>query len=452
MTQPFSRREIPIYLRHRAHRAAHRNGFLWGIGQGLLNSMMIRYLLIDICKTQPEGLALEGTVVAWAIAGPRLAGFLRLLTAMMIDRCGSRKWFCIIGLLIAPVIVGLIPLLVPRLVGFDSLTPVLGAVLAVWFLYHLVEYLAMVAFWSWVGDLVPERVRGRFLAYRQGWLLGGMLIGVFIATRLLPELFPVAESSPAWERYLAPATFGCLLKFLSALPLIRIPEIAWRRQTHCWGGRVWQMFAPLKNGRFMLLIAFVCWINMANGLTQTTQTGYNYRFFPGEQYGIMIFLSTLTQTGQFFLSPTTGRLIDRFGNVRIIAASMALVSFGSLCYFAAMPETRYFLAAAALFWVFWIGVNVGTLNMAVGLAPTEEKTSYIAFYFAVMTGSLALATLGGGALADHFRDVKFAVPVIGSVWDYPQLSFVLSWFLRLISIVWLLPFLAIANHPEPRSM
>ena len=179
---------------------------------------------------------------------------------------------------------------------------------------------------------------------------------------------------------------------------------------------------------------------MANGLTQTSQTGYNYRLFPGDQYSIIVLFGTLTQTGQLFLSPATGRLIDRFGNVKIIATCMVLVSTGSLCYFTATPETRYYLALAALAWVFWIGVNVGTLNMAVGLAPPEEKSSYIALYFAVTTAAMALATLVGGAMADYFRETKFIVPVVGSVWNYPQWSFVLSWFLRLVSVFWLLPF------------
>ena len=441
MSSPLSRREIPRGLRHRAYNAAHQNGFFWGVGHGLLNSMMIRYLLLDICKTQPEGMTLEGMTIAWVIAAPRLFGFLRVFATWAVDRFGSRKWFCIIGLLIAPIIVALIPLLIPRLMtGTDSLKLVLTIVVSIWCLYHLVEYFAMVAFWSWVGDLVPNRIRGRFLAYRQGWLIAGALFGVFISMQLLPQLFPVAKDAPVWERYLVPVMLGGLLQLISVLPLIRIPEIAWQGKELRWGGRFRQMFAPLANGRYLLLIAFVCWINMANGLTQTSQTGYNYRLFPGEQYSIIVLFGTLTQTGQLFLSPTTGRLIDRFGNVKIIAACMVLVSTGSLCYFTATPETRYFLALAALAWVFWIGVNVGTLNMAVGLAPPEEKSSYIALYFAVTTAAMALATLVGGAMADYFRETKFIVPVVGSVWNYPQWSFVLSWFLRLVSVFWLLPF------------
>ena len=448
-----SRREIPVYLRHRAYQAAYHNGFLWGIGHGLINSMMIRYLLIDICKTRPEGFALEGMTIAWVIAAPRLFGFLRIFATWLVDRSGSRKWFCVTGLLIAPVVVAQIPLLVPRLAAeIESLKLVLTTVVAIWCLYHLVEYFAMVAFWSWVADLVPSRIRGRFFAYREAWLITGTLIGVFLSSQLLPWLFPVAKDAPVWDRYLAPAMLGGLFNLLSALPLIRMPEVAWQRTQLQWVGRFRQMFAPLGNRRFMLLIIFVCWVNMANGLTQTSQTGYNYRLFPGEQCSIVVLFGALTSTGQLFLSPTTGRLLDRFGNAKIIAASMVLVSTGSLCYFAATPETRYFLAVAALAWVFWVGVNVGTLNMAAGLAPPNEKTAYLAFYFAMITAAMALATLAGGVVADYFREMKFAVPVIDSVWDYPQLGFVLSWFLRLISVVWLLPFLLqkeLRKHKEP---
>ncbi len=439
MARPLSIRDIPKNRRRVAIRAAQHNGFLWGIGQGLLNSMMIRYLLIDICKTHPETLALEGTVVAWAIAGPRLAGLFRVFAAVLVDWFGSRKRFCIGGLLFAPLFVGLIPLGVPRLAGWDSPIPVLAFVIAAWFAYHLVEYLAMVAFYSWVGDLVPSRARGRFFAWRQCWLLAGTLLGAYLATRLLPELFPVANDAPVWDRYLVPATLGGLFKLASVLPLLRMPEIAWHRTAFQFAGRVAQMFAPLWNRRFMGLVVFVCWINLANGLTQTTQTSYNYRLFPGEEYSVIILFGTLTQTGQLLLSPMTGRAITRFGNAKVIAASMALVSFGSLCYFAATPGTRYFLALAAAAWVFWVGVNVATLNLAVGLARPDEKTAYIAFYFAVTTGVLALGTIFGGSLADRCRDVTFAVPLTGATWNYAQLSFVLSFLMRLLSGLWLIP-------------
>jgi len=206
-----------------------------------------------------------------------------------------------------------------------------------------------------------------------------------------------------------------------------------------------QMFAPLANGRFMLLIGFVSWINLANGLTQATQTGYNYWLFPGAEYAMIALFGTLTQTGQFFLSPPTGRLIQRFGNARVMALSMILVSTGSLCYFVATPGTRYFLALAAVAWVFWIGVNIGAINMAVGLAQPDEKTAWLAFYFAMTTGVFALGTILGGELADHFRKTTITVPLTGATWNYAQLSFVLSWLMRLLSGLWLVPFLSMKS-------
>ena len=402
--------------------------------------MMIRYLLIDICQAQPETLAWEGTVVAWSIAGPRFAGFFRFFTAMLIDLFGSRKWFCIGGLLFAPLFVGLIPLGVPRLIALDLPKTVLVFVITMWFMYHLVEYLAMVAFFSWVGDIVPAQARSRFFAWRQGWLLGGTLLGVLFATRVLPELFSVVKNAPLWELYLIPATLGCLFKFVSVLPLMKMPEIVWHRTAFRFAERMTQMLAPLANRRFMLLVGFVSWIHLANGLTQATQTRYNYWLFPGEEYAVIALFGTLTQTGQFLFSPPTGRLLRCFGNAPVMAVSMVLVSIGSLCYFAATPETRYYLALAAVAWVFWVGVNIGTINMAIALARPDEKTAYLAFYFAVTTGMLALGTIVGGMLAAHFRDTVYAVPFTKTTWTYSQLSFVLSWLMRLVSGLWLTPF------------
>jgi MFS family permease len=336
------------------------------------------------------------------------------------------------------------------LVASDLPQTVIVFVIATWFVYHLVEYLAMVAFYSWIGDLLPTRVRTRFFAWRQGWLVSGMLIGTLLATRLLPTLFPVVENAPL-EQYLIPAMLGCVFKFVSVLPLFKMPEIAWHRTAFRFADRVMQILAPLANRRFMLLIGFVSWINLANGMTQATQTRYNYWLFPGAEYAVIALFGTLTQTGQLFLSPPTGRLIQCFGNARVMAASMALVSTGSLCYFAATPGTKYFLALAAVAWVFWVGVNIGSINMAVTLAQPDEKTTWLAFYFAVTTGVFALGTIIGGQLADRFRETIITVPITGATWDYAQLSFVLSWLMRLFSVFWLIPFFRDCQYSSTRG-
>jgi len=36
-----------------------------------------------------------------------------------------------------------------------------------WCTYHLLEYLGTVALWAWLADLVPLRIRGRFLGRRE---------------------------------------------------------------------------------------------------------------------------------------------------------------------------------------------------------------------------------------------------------------------------------------------
>jgi len=81
----------------------------------------------------------------------------------------------------------------------------------------------------------------------------------------------------------------------------------------------------------------------------------------------------------------------------------------------------------------------------VGLARSDEKTAYLAFYFAITTGMLALGTIVGGMLADHFRKAVITLPLTDMTWNYAQLSFVLSWLMRFISGLWLIPFFRVSR-------
>ena len=47
--------------------------------------------------------------------------------------------------------------------------------------HQLLEYLGSVALWSWLGDLVPGRIRGRYFARRQIWQLA-VLIPTLLAS------------------------------------------------------------------------------------------------------------------------------------------------------------------------------------------------------------------------------------------------------------------------------
>ena len=141
----------PLTVRKRrlARAWAYRNGALWALGNGLVSSSLVIWLAKGL------GVLWVGLSVSLIRAVPQLAGVLQLAAPALIGRLADRKRFCL-GAFAAS---GLTLLLVP-LTAVPKLLPSAGAamvlMIALWGVYHLLQYLATVALWSWLADLVPQ--------------------------------------------------------------------------------------------------------------------------------------------------------------------------------------------------------------------------------------------------------------------------------------------------------
>lgn len=192
---------LPIHQRRRARRLAVWNAVLWSIGNGLASTTLIIYLARELCAER------LGLGIGLIVAAPRIVGLLRLGAPAMIDRLGDRKRFCI-GAFLAS---ALVLLTLPWICSPGRLPSPrwsLGAVIVLWSLYHLLQYLATVALWSWLADVAAPRIRGRFFGWRERWSVAGtaaaaIAAGLFVWRFL--ELFP---RLPTWIPYGVMAALG----------------------------------------------------------------------------------------------------------------------------------------------------------------------------------------------------------------------------------------------------
>ncbi len=396
-------------------RAAYRNAFLWGIGNGLFSTALVTYLIRDIVGGQSTP-AVNATI-AWIVAAPRIVGVLRLLTPTFIDWFGNRKFFCMTCYTLAPLVLSGIPLLLPGMIRGPH---VLTMLVVFWCFYHLIEYFGTVSLLAWYGDLVPEGIRGGFFGRREAWMVAGQTIG-FLGAGLyawgMIESMP--KGIPRWEAYLLPAYCGLGLFLASVVPLFALRDDSWKKSSFGLVERLRKMLRPLENRRFLAFVLFGSWVQLSIGLTQATQHRFSM-FTLGITMLPALCLTTTTRIGQWSIGPWTGSLIDRWGNFRVMAWSLFIVSFGSLFYAAADQTTWWLPLGAAILWIFWVGVNIGISKTILDLAPSSDRASYFALYFAVSTLALAVSTLLGGYL--------FAAA------EYDRFAFVLGWILRLLAI------------------
>jgi MFS family permease len=426
-----------VLQRRRARRLAVWNGAIWAVGNGLVSTTLIIYWAKELKA------AWIGLGIGLVSAAPQIVGLLRLGAPAMMARLADRKRFCTTAYLLSVLPLSMIPLLCkPGLL--PSPTWSLAMLIVLWCLHQLLQYLATVALWSWLADAAPTRIRGRFLGWRQRWIMAGTAVAVVMAgvamanlQEIDPALREVNAAFPVWVSYGFLACLGAVFLLAALVPLWQMPACQHSQPSSRLPGRPaasWTL--PFRDARFLRLLAFGCWFSFFNGITQAGQF-----YYPMHVLGISLFLSLVLQTGmnlgQWTVSPWVGRLADRLGNRPVMFASQLLVAVGLLFFAVATPSQWWWLIGAWVLWIAYAGINVCLPNLMLKLAPHGTNASYIAAFYAASGLCFAASAILGGVILDYHK--TWSGFPLGGLWlSFFPCLFIFGWIARSLGALLLL--------------
>lgn len=423
---------VSVGARRSAPRLLIWQGIFWFLGNALTSGTLVSYLFQD--------LGASGTQLSLLLAAPALASLLRLLTPTWLSHCGSYKPAALRCYAVSYALLGLLPTVVAWGVSDDNRDAARLTLLGLIAVHQLLESVGHVVFWSWLAELIPQRVRGRFLARRQFWQLVPLPVVLFLAGSYA-DLWRASPTPTAkfWA-YGGPVGVGVVLLAVSTWLLSRLPDVACPRLD---SPRSFS-FAPLRSANFRRWLFWCCAASAANGLTQTAQNIYPrgvLRLGLTENFAFR----TAMQCGQAALSLRVGRWCDRWGNVPVLAVCQVLTGSGLTFYLLATPQAPHLLLGAWLLWSAFAGVNVARPNLTLGVVPSTDRPAAVALVNGCSDAAYAVATLGGGLLFDALSAWSWT-PVAGG----PQLDrFALFFFVGTLLRVALGPLLLIVREPPP---
>ncbi len=245
--------------------------------------------------------------------------------------------------------------------------------------------------------------------------------------------------------YLIPAALGVCFLLLAVVPLASMPQvhvagtrrvpsaassILGGRHTACAGyvagrerlGGLRRLVAPFLDRPFLTLILFGCWFSFSNGVTQAAQNIYPKSVLKLSLFAAMA-LPMGMRLGQLAVSPWLGRIADRWGNKRLMAASLPLVALGPLFFCAAVPRQPWWIVGAWAVWIAYAGINVGQPNLMLKLAPRESSAAYVAAFHAVTGLMVAGSTIAGGCLIDRFSGANSGSSPAPGTWTSSRRAF-----------------------------
>lgn len=383
---------------------------------------------------------------------PFLAQLMSVPASVLTDRTGKRRTIFLIGLYANRVLwfaIALVPIGI--LIGYGpSYSPLaVFAFLTLVFLMQMGQAIGSPAWVSWMADIVPDRVRGRYFARRRQWGILSAVPAALIAGYLLDRYGGASTHTVLWTCggiFMVAAVFGIVdIAMFHLVPHADRPK---PRQPI-----VRQLFHPLKNRRFVWFsaCAAILWFAVAGQAVFVSKFLIDRLGISSTGVQMIVLVTPLLM--QLLVLPIWGKAIDRYGKkpaMIVGVLGMVPVGAGWVLMNSGHVWLGYVLAGAGA--AFWTGVEVANFNLVLELSGTDpDNREGGSMYMAVNSMIVNLAgMLGGvfyGSVAESLKTFEYDLHL---AWLAPigfyEVLFAISAVLRLTAIF---PLLRV-HEPEAR--
>jgi len=309
---------------------------------------------------------------------------------------------------------------------------------------------------SWMADLCPPRIRGRYFSRHALCTALVAILAPFAVSVLLDRGFGgvpahAADGSPL--AYLQTLGFAVLFTVASIFGLLAWsvlraqpdPGPADRPAPQALSFE-W-ILQPFRDAEFRPLLVFVLIFGATNGLAnpfwasfQLEQLGLPYSYVSGIFVALQGIVTALALS--FW-----GRVNDRYGNRAVLALTLVLIFVSPLFYVVA-DRTRWWLMLvdAAVQGVGWAGYNVAILNLVFSITPRDKREVYYAAYVTVLGTAQAATSVLAGSFVSLLPD-----SLLGLALHPRQQVFLVTAAARFFCLVFFLRALGPPRNPRVRA-
>ena len=366
---------------------------------------------------------------------PFASALVQLPTSYFIARYGHRKGFFITTGVIHRAlwaVVAFIPWLLPKAMQWQGFLMVIGVS---WVFGQM-----PVPIWvSWMADLVPASIRGRYFSRRSQI---GQVIGlvVTIGVGMVLDRSGVIGTQALLRTAAIALTVGGLLGSIDFLFFMPVAEINRPKPNPTTSlGQI--VHEPLRDRNFWKFLGFTA--------TLTFSVGYVNQFIWLYLFDVAGMSNTRANTMLvsvplvIFLVcyPIWGRLTDRFGRKPILIIAGLLFTPGAVAWIFVTKQhwvAGYVVAMIAT--AAWPGIDVANFNILLKLSEATDGSKGTRGYVAVNSAVAALAGilsgLFGGVVAEWLGD--WTGSIAGWPLTYHGVLFIISTGVRLLAVVWVI--------------
>lgn len=270
--------------------------------------------------------------------------------------------------------------------------------------------MATCAWNSWMRDLVPQRLLGRFFGRRLFYLQGVMLF-LTLAAGFFIDAWKRHQMGDTAFSYAILYVLGFFLAMISTWLITTIPHPTMVQPVKDNLGKHFHfadLKKPLQHKNFRQLTIFLITWNFAANLVAPFFTVYLLKTL-GFNMTFVVALTLLSQGVNVISLRIWGKYSDSYSNKTVLRICGTLFIFCILGWtFTAIPD-KYILTIPLLILLHILmgiataGILLTSGNIALKLAPAEKATSFLAMNTMLSSLAAGIAPLIGGVFADVFE-------------------------------------------------
>ncbi len=410
---------------HQIHKALRRNilaGSLGSVfGVATTGTFLIGYALR--LGASPFQIGLLSSL-------PRLCYPIQILASYVSERRRERKKTWILVAFIHRLIwVALV--FTPFYVIRVSPPALVGVMLWVLLFSYLLSSWGLPLWYSWMADLLPLKMRGRFWGKRQAIMNGVALASSLFLARLL-DAFPQDASFQGLVGFSFLFIIAVVFGELDVLLYKKIPEPRMEEETE--RVRLLELLRrPFRDPNFRRYLLFITVRNFSMYFMMPFVSVFLLTYLKMTYFEIYL-LNGIHIVTFIFFSRLWGSIIDQVGNRPVKFICLIPLSIHPLLFLFASPGNYMYVLIPLYFTlgIFTAGVAIASLNILIGLSPTKGRSMFIAMVHSLVGVVASFAPLIAGQILEWTAAVSFVFA--GHRFINLHFIFLLAVFLRFLSV------------------
>lgn len=290
-----------------------------------------------------------------------------------------------------------------------------------------------VAWLSWMADLVPQEIRGRYFAKRNMILaIVGVLVTLLAGKYL--DLWKSLGSGFELSGFLSLFFIAVISGVISLRFLRKIPDLEKQHAPKEFPS-FWKLVrVPFRDYNFFRFALFSTTWSFSVNLASPFFAVYMLKDLK-MSYALLALVHIVNEMSSILALPLWGKLSDRFGSKPVLSLTTLAASFLPILWLSTVHRhfTLIIIILQLYGGLFWSGLNLNSNNLLLKLSPKENNSIYLATFAASNGLASAIAPLLGGFLATQLKGSELN---LGFTKIYHlHFVFLVSGVLRLISRV-----------------